>query len=797
MGAIRAAAIGISLGLAATALLFRSAHSQPAAEPDPVVEEDTDPSLAGPFISDPRVLAELDRVSPDGDCGRSGPLVFGCLIQTLATAEAREQPIGALANPFNLRVASEIRATIKSDLVSFQSQSGVKPEQQLQPAFLTHPASRIELVGIVNRADRQFITDPVPGVPDRDRCGDISLIYRFSYSLRFGEATAASRLPVTMNVVLPGVPQARSDGPTDCAEVSRRWVREMERGAGRTPEQMLADLRNPADGILAHLDGRDIKRIELNLQAYRISAGADQTDLGSTAEYVIRVFRWVPEQDRFVVSYLNNQPDRARLLGDLDGDANSCDPGVQRRISRAELLTHLTRPEVLSDIDTGTLNIPLRFLACRATSVSPGGAHRSGNAPFWSGRTEAERIFTDADITDALRRAENPLRRFSFIRNAGDFRLRLNELTCTGCHQARAIAGFHFPGADRRDTPVSNAVYLPGSPHFYGDQARRREVLRRIASGTDLSRHELAWSYGSRPLNRFRAELANTQLLGGWGGACLTPQAMAGSRRQWSCQPGLECAPLFDSPNSPGLGTCVPSSSRQIGDPMQAGRVRTSGFGRDSYLRVTPAPVGDWTDRKLRNTLIPESLFPANPPAGNSYYAAHQEFYVGDSTGGTGTPQQRARVMRDALTGGFPSGMLRLSECRGLPGEATCGLVASSGFNDCLAQVTKGRRSLADCFAQRTSYAGMRACSSSSPCRDDYICLRPIGYNAANGQDRFDRRQSTVSGIYNPNVDFGQLAPDQAWLGRNGGRGDQRGICIPPYFVFQFRSDGHPNPPAP
>jgi hypothetical protein len=31
-------------------------------------------------------------------------------------------------------------------------------------------------------------------------------------------------------------------------------------------------------------------------------------------------------------------------------------------------------------------------------------------------------------------------------------------------------------------------------------------------------------------------------------------------------------------------------------------------------------------------------------------------------------------------------------------------------------------------------------------------------------------------------------------LSRKGGAGDQRGICIPPYFVFQFRSDGHPAP---
>jgi hypothetical protein len=134
--------------------------------------------------------------------------------------------------------------------------------------------------------------------------------------------------------------------------------------------------------------------------------------------------------------------------------------------------------------------------------------------------------------------------------------------------------------------------------------------------------------------------------------------------------------------------------------------------------------------------------------------------------------------------------MLRLSECKGLPHEATCGLVASSGFNDCLAQVRNGTP-LAQCFQTKTSYAGMRACDVAHPCRDDYICLKAMGYTAANGHDRYEARRKAVS--YDP-ADYGQQEPDAAWLGRNGGGGDQRGICIPPYFVFQFRSDGHPAP---
>jgi hypothetical protein len=606
----------------------------------------------------------------------------------------------------------------------------------------------------------------------------------------------SSRLPVTLNLVLPAIPRDPRKGVTTCQGAAAPWLAELRRPAGRTPEQVVADLTNPAKGakgIVALIDGRDIERVELNIQAYRISAGSDGTDLGSTAEYIIRVFRWNPDRKMFTASYLTNQIDRARLLGNPRGDASSCDPGVDRPISRERFLAFLLSPVVLSDIDNGTLNIPQEFLACRATSASPGGAARSKNAIYWDALDPREQLVTDDRIRASLKRATSARRQFSFMRSPEDVRLRLNELSCSGCHQARAIAGFHFPGADRAETPVSNAVHLPGSPHFYGDQVRRIAILERLAAGDQLNRYQLAQSYSSRPLNKFKPQMSSTQLIGGWGGACLQPEQRATSQRQWDCRAGLTCTALFDSRNAPGMGTCVPEERREIGDALQMGRVTSTRYGFETYLRITPAPVGDWSDRALRNTLIPAESLPANAPADNSFYGAHQEFYRGDPTGGTGTPAEQARIKRDALTGGFPSGMLRLSECRGLPPEATCGLVASSGFNLCLDEVKAGTRSLRQCFEQRTAYAGMRACDVANPCRDDYICLRPMGYTSANGHQLFEQRLAAVAGIYNAN-DFGQKEPDQAWLSRNGSAGDQRGICIPPYFVFQFRSDGHPAP---
>src|SRR5262249_39640659 len=159
-------------------------------------------------------------------------------------------------------------------------------------------------------------------------------------------------------------------------------------------------------------------------------------------------------------------------------------------------------------------------------------------------------------------------------------RTRLNDSTCTGCHQTRAIAGFHFPGPDREKTPRVNAVLLGGSPHFYGDQPRRLEIVRAIAKSKNgkLPASALSTSYSARPMARYESALQGTQLIGGWGGACLMPEAVQHSKRKWECRAGLHCVQLFESRNDPGIGTCVPDGGTEIGDAMQRGVVETAAF---------------------------------------------------------------------------------------------------------------------------------------------------------------------------------------------------------------------------
>ena len=94
---------------------------------------------------------------------------------------------------------------------------------------------------------------------------------------------------------------------------------------------------------------------------------------------------------------------------------------------------------------------------------------------------------------------------------------------------------------------------------------------------------------------------------------------------------------------------------------------------------------------------------------------------------------------------GFPGGMCE-SACASHTESGICaGIPILVGFNACLAKETPFEQ----CTAENTTPGLVRACSAGAPCRDDYVCAR------------------TPNG----------------------------GACMPPYFLFQLRVDGHPSLP--
>jgi hypothetical protein len=92
--------------------------------------------------------------------------------------------------------------------------------------------------------------------------------------------------------------------------------------------------------------------------------------------------------------------------------------------------------------------------------------------------------------------------------------------------------------------------------------------------------------------------------------------------------------------------------------------------------------------------------------------------------------------------GGFPSGMCAMA-CGAGGADSECGKIAIlKDFNACLAHGDP----FDTCVRDNADPAAMRACDRAHACRDDYICARSS---------------------------------------------PTRGVCIPPYFLFQLRVDGH------
>jgi hypothetical protein len=376
--------------------------------------------------------------------------------------------------------------------------------QLFDRALLYSAETRFLLAGIVNRMDRTYVAEA--------NCGEIRLIYRLTRMHKAaGDAAAPPRLPMTLNLVL----KAKAEGSMiTCSEIANRW------------------LVAPPGGILSAKDGpldligyENIDRIETNLQIAHAPKSAVRD---FRTDYLLKVFRYDGQARVFSEAPMENQIDRARLLAD---------DGLKREF-RAWLLD----PINLVAFDRGTALIPEKFLASGAIAPTPVGFDPSELEPEF-GLVQGEgAVFSEADVVAALRKAVEGGVKLQNIRSPAGFERRLNDVTCAGCHQTRGIGGFHFPGVDWMADKPSNSTVVPASPHFFGDQIRRRDILTALRDGKapDYSR-----GFASRPQLRGSAELAGTNYYDGWGAHCYVQGKPAtgndGSFRDWTCAEGLSC----------------------------------------------------------------------------------------------------------------------------------------------------------------------------------------------------------------------------------------------------------------
>jgi hypothetical protein len=468
----------------------------------------------GAAIIDPAALREFDR----GRFG-IGPLL---LPERSSSASLTSNRLFALSSMLPVRQAldGEFDRYVARHKTSLPNETiGVGDGfafQLFDRALLDSPDTRFVLAGIVNRMDRSYVA--------QTDCGEIRLIYRLTRTNEpnVGDNAVSPRLPMTLNLVLKARAEAQKIA---CSEIARRWLAAGD--LALTGAELAAKL-TAKDGPLDLINYANIDRIETNLQiAHAPKSGVRDF----RTDYLLKVFRYDPQARLFVEAPMENQIDRDRILAD----------DTLKREFKAWLLD----PKHLAEFDRGTALIPEKFLARGAIAPTPAGFDPSELQPEFGllqGEGTTNPVFAEADVVAALRKASADGVSLQNIRSVGGFERRLNDVTCSGCHQTRGIGGFHFPGVDWMAAKPSNSTVVPASPHFFGDQPRRRDILTALREGRtpDYSR-----GFSSRPQLRGDTELAGTEYGDGWGAHCYvrSPKAADNDRSfsSWSCAEGLAC----------------------------------------------------------------------------------------------------------------------------------------------------------------------------------------------------------------------------------------------------------------
>ena len=508
--------------------LFSGPLSLSAAQSAPLLER-------GAAITDPAALRELDRgpfslarmLSASPPSG--GPLDDAALFALPAIAPIRK----SLDEEFE-RYVQRHKAELPNETI------GVGPQfdfQLFDRGQLYSQANRFVLAGIVNRMDRAYVAP--------DSCGEIRLIYRLTGidAPPVGDHGASARLPMTLNLVL----KAKADKATDakgaaltCATIARRWL---ESGEWSFTGSALVEKLTSDGGPLALVGPENIERIETNLQIAHVSQSPGHE---FRTDYLLKVFDYNPQTKIFEEATLEDQIDRERLLSD-------------EKLGR-DFKAWLLDPAHLKEFDRGTVLIPKEFLAKAAIAPTPIGFSASALQPAF-GLVQGEEknpVFSTDDVVTALQKAAASGISLQNIRSVAGFERRLNDITCAGCHQTRGIGGFHFPGVDWMATNPSNTLIVPASPHFFGDQVRRRDILAETRDGkaVDYSR-----GFSERPQLRGSGELAGTEYDDGWGAHCYGVRANVGDKRadndrsfvSWSCAKGLACQVMSEASR---MGMC-------------------------------------------------------------------------------------------------------------------------------------------------------------------------------------------------------------------------------------------------
>jgi hypothetical protein len=621
--------IGLGLLLAAT-----TAVAACSATP----EEESDVELGEAAVSslDPNVSPQVAITEPEA-LRRLEATGYGFGHHFDQTDDARADKLVSSS------IYASVVAGIETNLRDLQAADrglnvGMQYDHRLfDKRWLRSPRSRFALVAVTNRMDRA----PVSG-----GCGETRFVYRLEYEDPREGAT--SRMPMTVAIVLPQPARAGENG---CAASARRWLSLTGTGA--------ALATSAKSGPLAQLP--KLASIETNLQAVRWPSST-RKDMGGEGEYMLNVWHPSPTSPgSFTAAPLDNTPDIPAI---------AADPAKKRQ------LVEWVKSEA-DAIDRGTAKLPEVLSARTAYSYGPRGIARVVNRPF-------SQLLADVDV------ASLDFAGMTHVKSKLGLLRKLDETSCQGCHQARAMAGFHVLGNedDAGTNHRLNRLAVGTSPHFNEELAWRMRLVRAVSEGADPRMLPEARPLAEHP--------TNDGLVGASCGLGSDP-----SFTSWTCAAGLTCVDMIGDDK---IGTCTTAAGPRPGDVCEKDRLTQS------------------TD-------------------------PHRETVVNLDPGDAACARVTPGASCSGAAGGFPGGACAkgCTQSGFLRDRVICGPAPASGFNECMAD---GRKSFEECMSP-PKLSLRAACNVNLPCRDDYVCA------------------------YTPGAPAGT------------------GACMPPYFIFQARVDGH------
>jgi hypothetical protein len=479
--------------------------------------------------------------------------------------------------------------------------------------------------------------------------------------------------------------------------------------------------------------------MEVNFQSLRFTSGY-MHDFGGQAMYMQRIFRVAG--DRLQPIALENTP---------DVQAVERNPALLRR-----LVAFLKQGDRLKRLDQGTLVIDFdpAFLAKLSVSWSTLGRARTANKPYSRLFRNQRALLESIDIAG-----------LSHIKSHDALVERLNNLTCMGCHQSGGMAGFHLPGyADDRYSHGFNKQQLATSPHATAETVRRKAYIQTLAAGgapNTFRPHsnfpEAEWA-GANAIPQFRRATV--------GQICAATSAFGGA---------TGCAPVDGQPTA-----CQRNVTSRT-EPVLFGECVVTG-GRAFAGGVC------WKGEIEEVTTQPQDRGPM--PAYN-LFAFQDKWRFGGSAYARGElgglrcvlPQSGAPLGRASRKCTLAEeNLAEVDLSRKIPPQI-CANQGGNGFDLCAAAGNSGA-----CLEARVVRGMLDTCSPSHGCREDYICQKLPAYHEISEADYGNIRASTGQ---RANLSTPSRIRGEAVRALHAA---QVGFCVPTYFLFNMRLDGHPSP---